>query len=108
MFGKIFERNNGLGRDFYTVLEDEPKAKSEESIRQKLKSLKDERNTHNQRIKVIDGEIAKLEEELTSVKLQNQIDRKHKLEAESKELEERLREIREELSSIDPAIAVAT
>ena len=49
MFGKIFERNNGLGRDFYTVLEDEPKAKSEESIRQKLKSLKDERNTHNYR-----------------------------------------------------------
>ena len=57
-----------IGRNFYNVLsevnEQDTQAKEEKRIREQIKALKDERNTHNQRIRTIDAQLEKLENEL--------------------------------------------
>ena len=57
-----------IGRNFYNVLsevnEQDTQAKEEKRIREQIKALKDERNTHNQRIRTIDAQLEKLEKEL--------------------------------------------
>lgn len=104
--------NKGIGREFFSIFDDNAtqkqeqttQEKTEEMIRKHLKSLKDERNTHTQRIQTIDSEIGKLEAELSVVVEQNRLNRKKALEEESLSLEKRLEEIRDELINIDGGV----
>lgn len=108
------KNSKGIGRDFFSILGDyatqeqaqTTKEITEETIRKQLKALKDERNTHTQRIRAIDSEISKLESELTVVVEQNRLERKKALEEESLSLEKRLGEIRDELTNISGGVTV--
>ena len=107
--------SKGIGKDFFSIFgdyatqeqEQTTQEKAEEIIRKQLKTLKDERNTHTQRIRTIDNEISKLEVELSDVVEQNRIKRKKALEEESISLEKRLGEIRDELTNME-SCATAT
>ena len=89
-FGTFYEK--GLS----SLLDDKPKSKATNEIKAKIKSLKDERNTHNQRISAIDAEIAKLEAELSGFTEQ----RITELEAEYSQCEDRMQSIRSQLEQL--------
>lgn len=61
--GKI-NYGRGLHDLFWETDEQNTQEKEEKRIKEQIKALKDERNTHNQRIKTIDGQLEKLEKEL--------------------------------------------
>ena len=61
--GKI-NYGRGLHDLFWETDEQNPKEQEEKRIKEQIKALKDERNTHNQRIKTIDVQLEKLEKEL--------------------------------------------
>ncbi len=106
------KNSKGIGRDFFSIFGDYATQEqeqttqeiTEERIRKQLKSLKDERNTHTQRIRAIDSEIGKLEADLSVVAEQNRLNRKKALEEESISLEKRLEEIRDELNNMEDGV----
>lgn len=61
--GKI-NYGRGLHDLFWETDEQNPKEQEEKRIKEQIKALKDERNTHNQHIKTIDVQLGKLESEL--------------------------------------------
>ncbi|MBO4971594.1 MAG: hypothetical protein J6D45_02150 [Clostridia bacterium] len=100
LLNRIRIMDNSLGRGLSSIFDDtcEETATSgvEEEIRAKVKSLKDERDTHNLRIAEIDAEIAKLENEL-SVLTEERIT---ELEAEYSQCEDRMRSIQSQLEQL--------
>jgi len=92
-----------LFSDFFRLLQTTKTEKTEggEEIRVKVKSLKDERNTHNLRITEIDAEITKLEAELSVLTEQ----RIAELEAEYSQCEERMHFIKSQLEQLKEAPA---
>lgn len=104
-----------IGKDFFSIFsevasqgeEKTTQVDTEDKIRKQLKKLRDERNSHTERIHAIDDEIVTLEESLATVVEQNRIIRKKALEEESISLEKRLNEIRDELTNME-GVATAT
>ncbi len=68
-------RKHNLGRGLYNVFSDiseqDTQEREEKRIKEQIKALKDERNTHNQRIKTIDVQLEKLEEKLATLTPKN-------------------------------------
>lgn len=98
---------SGLGKGFYSIFDDGEKKTTEQqevekiealekeraSLAQKIEALDKERITHTKRIEVIDAELEKLKAEALANK-------KARLEAEYASIEERKKEIANELAAI--------
>lgn len=99
LLNRIRLMDNSLGRGLSSIFDDtcEETATTEaEEIKAKIKSLKDERNTHTQRIASIDTELAKLENELSALIEQ----RITELEAEHLQYEEHMKAIKDQLEQL--------
>jgi len=99
LLNRIRLMDNPLGRGLSSIFDDtcEETAISEvEEIRVKVKSLKDERDAHTQRIASIDTELAKLENELSALIEQ----RITELEAEYLQYKERMQSIKSQLEQL--------
>ena len=100
LLNRIKMMDNSLGRGLSSIFDDTCEetatTEAEEEIRVKVKSLKDERDTHNLRITEIDVEIAKLEAELSVLAEQ----RITELEAECSQCEERMQSINSQLEQL--------
>ncbi len=96
--------DNLYGRGLSALLDDKPESKAttetENEIKKKIKSLKDERNTHNQRIAAIDAEVSKLEAELSIIAEQNKADKITDLENEYSQHEQRMASIKSQLEQL--------
>lgn len=98
---------SGLGKSFYSIFDDGEKKTTEQqemekievlekeraSLAQKIEALDKERITHTKRIEVIDAELEKLKAEALANK-------KARLEAEYASIEERKKEIVDELATM--------
>ena len=102
---------SGLGKGFYSIFDDGEKKTTEQqemekievlekeraSLAQKIEALDKERITHTKRIEVIDAELEKLKAEALANK-------KARLEAEYASIEERKKEIADELATMTNSV----
>lgn len=100
LLNRIRMMDNSLGRGLSSIFDDTCEetatTEAEEEIRAKVKSLQDERDTHNLRLTEIDAEIAKFEAELSILAEQ----RITELEAEYSQCEERMQSIKSQLEQL--------
>lgn len=102
---------SGLGKGFYSILDDGEKKTTEQqemakiqtlekeraSLTQKIEALDKERVTHTKRLEAIDAELEKLKAEALANK-------KARLEAEYASIEERKKEIADELAAMKNSV----
>ncbi len=98
---------SGLGRGFYSILDDGEKKPTEQQEMQKIENLEKERANLVQKIEALDKErithtkrIEAIDTELEKLKAEALANKKARLEAEFASIEERKKEISAELEAM--------